>query len=274
MPRAEAAGHAIAKAGRCAGNDEAAEWDEPDEVRAGNWNRGPRRLSPVLPIAGGRRVTRTVRDAGAYVAVLWRHSKAILTGSGLAVGILVYEHLAGTLSQFPFWLVILAAFFWASFRAWQHEKASANELRTRVRADAPTVIAQYDAPGIPRNPETLQLHNTSLTPAYNVQLEALEVAGCRVEFPRVPYLPAGAVFLLDVRTTSESPAHLNRLHDILMHGRGELGLVEWAEPVAFLLLVRYTDAGGRRFESRAQLKYTPTMRTSDVEHVSVRLEGQ
>jgi hypothetical protein len=105
-----------------------------------------------------------MREVTGFLSALWTQSKWVLTSSGLAAGVLVYEHFAHAIQAIWFWPVLLVAFLWSSFRAWAHEHRTRRALEAASLGAAPQLLVEYDPPGIQHNPEHLRIRNVSTVP--------------------------------------------------------------------------------------------------------------
>jgi len=203
-------------------------------------------------------------EPAGFLSSLWGHSKWVLTSSGLAVAILVYEHFVHAVPATWFWPVLLVAFIWSAFRAWAHEYRARRDAESRLLGAAPQLLIEYDAPGVERHPEQLRVRNTSAVPAYNVQVVPFTRADLTATFPLRNVLPGGAAVTEEIRTNEDGPLALSRLHELVMRGRPAHDLAAWAEPVDFDMVVHYSDYAGTAFKSTTRLRYQPVIRTVEV----------
>lgn len=66
-----------------------------------------------------------------YLGVLWTESRIILTGSVLALGILLFEHAWRPITRPVFTALCVVGVLWATFRAWDVERRTVTRLSSR-----------------------------------------------------------------------------------------------------------------------------------------------
>lgn len=87
-----------------------------------------------------------LKDLLIFAIEVWTESKVLVTGSGLAVGILLWEHYSGRAIAFKTLLgLVVTALYFACFRAWRKQKRLfESEATKHVVTDAPEIVLQIE----------------------------------------------------------------------------------------------------------------------------------